>query len=293
MTMNKFSNLLIVGMNAFCFLIFISCDSNETTKKKDQRVRDSIEAVRHDSIERTIKDSLEHKLLIEKENQKNDSLSKIVIGEMLFGISETEFQETKNNFLYSCNYHLDEYNFKELFGFFHEESLYKIVIVGEELYTHYAEEQYSSLQELFKIKFGNPTGLNKQHGINEMAGIQGNKILTINELITSATGKYPNHEDYHAESDGYRIVNGDKISLGPGVHFDEDMKLVQNEYPSGGAQWKIGSKTIEIFIVRRQYKNFIILSISLPNIEQKIQERVKEKEKQKREDEIKRAVEKL
>lgn len=164
--MKRFSFLFLISI-----LILHSCGMSEQKKaaiqkqEKEKAVRDSLELVKKKQLERekAIKDSI---TAVEQN---------IAIGSILFDISEKEFNRKKNEFLKKCKlpdfefykrltiftYKIGEYGFSQLYGWFHNDSLYSILfkgpIVEYDEYDRVMPDQYQALTDLLKQKYGEPT----------------------------------------------------------------------------------------------------------------------------------------
>ncbi len=105
----------------------------------------------------------------EIEKQKRDSLikaqEKIAFNNINFGITKSEFETKRRLFLNTCKggkeYKIGGYEFRYIYGSFHENKLYSIKFMGRHFswqdYDLYMPGQYKSLLSMMKIKFGEPT----------------------------------------------------------------------------------------------------------------------------------------
>lgn len=152
-------------------LLIVGCGNNEQRKAETQRqekekiTRDSLELIQKIQIEKAkaIKDSI---ALVEQD---------IAIGTISFNISEKEFNKRKAEFLRKCKlpeyefykgltiftYKIGEYGFSDLYGWFHNDSLYNIrlrgPIVEYDEYERVMPDQYEALTNLLIEKYGEPT----------------------------------------------------------------------------------------------------------------------------------------
>jgi hypothetical protein len=164
--MNKISIIILTTI-----LIMQGCGMSEQKKAAIQKQEK--EKATRDSIELAIK------ILNEREKARKDSITSIeqniAIGPILFNITEKAFNKKKDEFLQKCRlpdyefykgltiftYKIGEYGFGDLYGWFHNDSLYNIQlrgpIVDYDDYDRVMPDQYKALTSLLKGKFGEPS----------------------------------------------------------------------------------------------------------------------------------------
>jgi len=164
-------------MKIFSFIILVtiliiqSCGISEQKKAAMQK---------HEK-EKATRDSLELVWEIQQEKEKaiKDSITtveqNIAIGTILFNITEKEFNKKKKEFKKKCKlpeyefykgltiftYKIGEYGFSDLYGWFYNDSLYKIRVRGPVVdyndYDRVMPDQYKALTNLLKEKYGVPS----------------------------------------------------------------------------------------------------------------------------------------
>lgn len=152
-------------------LVMVGCGNNEQKKTETQRQEQ----------EKATRDSLEliQRIQLEREKEVKDSITlvdqDVAIGTITFNIPEKEFNKRKIEFLRKCKlpdyefykgltifrYKIGEYGFSDLYGWFHNDSLYNIrlrgPIVGYDEYDRVMPDQYRALTNLFTEKYGEPS----------------------------------------------------------------------------------------------------------------------------------------
>lgn len=169
---------LILGV---AFVILQSCSSNE--KKQEAPKTISMENAK---LPEKIKDKAYQDSFISIEESR-------AFGEILFGISDYEFEKLKKKVLEKCvsdehyyNCKLGDYTFnKSAFeGYFHNDSLYSIIITGNNYDNGYIEVAYKQLEALMTLlisKYGKP---NTSKDITNWATIEnGQSIVCANWRI--------------------------------------------------------------------------------------------------------------
>lgn len=155
----------------FMWAFFLSCNGTEKKELHPRviAIRDSLDAVRR---------------VEESEKPAKDSLAKLeqdkAIGEIMFGISEKQFNQDKSKFLEKCkvpkserysstivtDYRLGDYGFNSLDGWFNDDSLYRVRLSGGAIkYNNYERlmpEQHEALLTVLKGKYLSPT---KNYGL--------------------------------------------------------------------------------------------------------------------------------
>jgi len=161
----------------FSFLVLMlimliqSCGSNEEKKTMDKQKE----------REKVIKDSIELVKTIQRQREQavKDSIIEIeqnvALGDILFDISEKEFNKRKGVFLKKCRlpeyefykgltiitYKLGEYGFGDMYGWFYRDSLYNIrlrgPIVDYDEYDRIMPDQFEALMNLLKAKYSEPS----------------------------------------------------------------------------------------------------------------------------------------
>jgi len=111
-----------------------------------------------------------------KDEISRDSINKkeelIVFGSMRFGMSNAEFEKSKNEFMEKCKVYygdckgcyqrkIGDYEFLRIYGYFYKEKLYYVKIsgksIGYEVYDNNMKIEYDGLFNVLKNKYGYPT----------------------------------------------------------------------------------------------------------------------------------------
>lgn len=144
--MKKLLLFAIVG------IIFSSCGNITTKKPVEINIVKTKDEIRQDSI------------------KKQEEL--IVFGSIRFGMSNPEFEKSKNEFMEKCKVYygtcngcyqrkIGDYEFLRIYGYFYKEKLYYVEIsgmpIGYEVYDNNMKIEYDGLFNVLKNKYGNPT----------------------------------------------------------------------------------------------------------------------------------------